>query len=147
MKEALELAPLLADAARDARGLCGPRVEVQVSVQPGVARVRADRGQLVLALVNLCVNAAEAMGGAGVVRIEARGADEGVVIAVADTGAGMTDEVKARAFEPGFTTRPDGTAGLGLTQVLACALQSDGDVRIASEPGRGTTVELVLAAA
>jgi signal transduction histidine kinase len=117
-----------------------------------------DPNQLELAILNLAINARDAMPGGGVLSIAATNCPAGtpgmpsdltpsdyVMIAVADTGAGMSDDVKARAFEPFFTTKDVGKgSGLGLSQVHGFARQSNGTVQIDSVPGAGTTVRIYL---
>jgi PAS domain S-box-containing protein len=108
-----------------------------------------DPGQIEHALVNLALNARDAMPGGGTLTVSTRNADvDGgryVVLSVADNGSGMDAETRARVFEPFFTTKPQGQGtGLGLASVYGTVTQSDGFVRLDSEPGRGTTVELYL---
>ena len=118
-------------------------------------RTRADRVQLENTLVNLAVNARDAMAGRGTVRIVAAGATlaadgmrvagDFVTLSVSDTGCGIAPDVIERVFEPFFTTKPVGKGtGLGLSQTFAFARQIGGDVTIASTPGEGTTVTLFL---
>jgi len=137
---------------------------IEIVAGPLVARwpCRVDRGLIESAMLNLALNARDAMASGGTLTLAAAditldaeavagidGADPGayVEIAVADTGEGMSAEVKARAFEPFFTTKDFGKgSGLGLSMVYGFARQSGGFVRIDSEPGRGTTVRLCLPA-
>lgn len=118
---------------------------------------RVDRVQLENTLVNLAVNARDAMDGRGTLTITAAtqtldqpsthgcAAGDYLALAVTDTGHGMSAEVLERAFEPFFTTKPVGKGtGLGLSQIFSFAKQVSGDVTIVSEPGRGTTVTLLL---
>ncbi|MEG3150005.1 ATP-binding protein [Sphingomonas sp. ZT3P38] len=120
-------------------------------------QVRADRYQLENVLLNLAVNARDAMDGRGRLTIATGGAalaehavggcpaGDYVTIAVTDTGCGMTPEVIERVFEPFFTTKPVGKGtGLGLSQIFAFVRQADGEIRIDSTPGKGTTVTLYL---
>ena len=120
-------------------------------------RIRADRVQLENTLVNLAVNARDAMAGRGRLTIRtycavlAEGehercqAGEHVAIAVADTGSGMSEAVAARVFEPFFTTKPVGKGtGLGLSQAFGFVRQSGGCIAIRTAPGAGTTVTLFL---
>ena len=120
-------------------------------------QIRADRYQFENVLLNLAVNARDAMDGRGQLTITTAGAAlEGdeigtcqagdyVTIAVTDTGCGMTPEVLERVFEPFFTTKPVGKGtGLGLSQIFAFVRQADGEISIVSEPGKGTTVTLYL---
>ena len=119
--------------------------------------IRADRHELENALLNLAVNARDAMDGRGTLSIATRGVrlragevgqcapGDYVAISIADTGAGMSPEVMDRVFEPFFTTKPVGKGtGLGMSQIFAFARQSGGEVALASEPGIGTTVTLYL---
>ena len=120
-------------------------------------RVCADRLQLENAILNLAVNARDAMNGRGTLGIAvacatlaagevgACAAGDHVTIAVADSGEGMAPEIVERVFEPFFTTKPVGKGtGLGLSQIFALVRQLDGDVDIASTPGVGTTVTLYI---
>jgi signal transduction histidine kinase len=120
-------------------------------------RIWVDRHQLENALLNLAVNARDAMEGQGTLSINTGGATlaeneigecaagDYVSIEVGDTGAGMTPEVLARVFEPFFTTKPVGKGtGLGLSQIFGFVRQSGGEIGIDSAPGRGTRVTLYL---
>lgn len=129
----------------------GVNVRVAIDAPDDVAPVFADPNALQLALLNLAVNARDAMEDAGVVTIRARnGASrdpdaECVTISVIDTGSGMTPEVRQRIFEPFFTTKETGKgSGLGLAQVHGFAEQSGGCVEVDSRLGEGTTFTLVL---
>ncbi|HYD11776.1 MAG TPA: ATP-binding protein [Allosphingosinicella sp.] len=128
----------------------GERIEVVTTLAPGACTVEADRAQLESALLNIAVNARDAMPEGG--RLEIRtspvtDAEKGEMIAlsVSDSGAGMDEDTLDRAFEPFFTTKMTGKGtGLGLSQVYGFASQSGGDVRIESAVGRGTIVTLLL---
>jgi len=129
----------------------GVNVRVAIDVPDDVAPVFADPNALQLALLNLAVNARDAMEDSGLITISARNGTTAdvhaacVSIAVIDTGAGMTPEVKARIFEPFFTTKETGKgSGLGLAQVHGFAEQSDGHIEVVSEIGVGTTFTLIL---
>ncbi len=138
----------------------GERVQLEVVGAGGVWPVEADRAQLEAAILNLAINARDAMPDGGRLTIEARNSalDEEYCsknaevrpgqyteIAVTDTGTGMTDEIASRAFEPFFTTKETGRGtGLGLSQVYGFIKQSGGHVKIYSEPGHGTTVKVYL---
>jgi signal transduction histidine kinase/CheY-like chemotaxis protein len=138
----------------------GEDVRLRTLLRAGAGRVLADPGQLEQVLLNLAVNARDAMPGGGTLTIGTRlvpapalpapaatlRAPHGVVvITVADTGVGMDDATRARAFEPFFTTKDAGKGtGLGLATVFGIAQQSGGTVWLESEPGRGTTVSLAL---
>jgi CheY-like chemotaxis protein len=132
----------------------GPSVRIEVEIDPDARYVRSDSNQLELALLNLAVNARDAMPGGGTLRISASPAThraiglppgEYVELVVSDTGAGMTEEVRGRAIEPFFTTKPLGQGtGLGLSQVYGVVRESGGAMRIDSEPGSGAALRLTL---
>ena len=127
----------------------GPLVELRCVPARNPVWATADANQLELALLNLAINARDAMQAGGrltvsvdVTRLDGR---EMAGLSVADTGTGMPPEVKERAFDPFFTTKGVGKGtGLGLAQVYGIASQSGGSAVIESEPGRGTTVRLML---
>ena len=129
-------------------------VHVRTDFPDGIWTVLVDPAELELVLLNLCVNARDAMPDGGTISIVAQNApdiEEGgrrgdfVRLSVADTGVGMSAEILSRVFEPFFTTKDLGKgSGLGLPQVYGFAEQSGGWVRIESEVGRGTTVILTL---
>ncbi|KAF1705602.1 ATP-binding protein [Pseudoxanthomonas suwonensis] len=128
-------------------------VDVDVRLAPDLWPVHVDAGEFEIAILNLAVNARDAMNGSGRITIRAdnvveRGVDgeqEMVRLVVRDTGSGMSEEVKARVFEPFFTTKDVGKgSGLGLAQVYGFAQQSGGRVEIDSAPGRGTAITLLL---
>ncbi len=136
----------------------GPAIEVQVEISPDARFVLSDANQLELAVLNLAVNARDAMTNGGKLHISSRPATRldardlprrpYVELRVMDTGTGMSEEVLARAMEPFFTTKQVGQGtGLGLSQVYGIARESGGTLFIESEAGRGTTVRMVLPAA
>jgi signal transduction histidine kinase len=132
----------------------GPSIEVVTTLDPDARMVLSDANQLELALLNLAVNARDAMPSGGKLIISARRASvvdkhlpkrDYVQLCVTDTGVGMTDEVRTRAIEPFFTTKPVGQGtGLGLSQVYAVARESSGALDIESEINHGTSVRLIL---
>jgi signal transduction histidine kinase len=137
-----------------------PRIRIDTAVETALPRARADGNPLEMALLNLGVNARDAMPGGGALTLSARcealesGRDAGLaagrygVIAVADTGQGMDAATRARAIEPFFTTKGLGKGtGLSLSMVHGLASQLGGRLSIDSAPGRGTTMELWLPAA
>jgi PAS domain S-box-containing protein len=142
------------------RRTLGEQVTVETVLSGGVWRALADPNQLELAIINLAVNARDAMPDGGKLTLETANVhlDEKyaaaqvevlpgqyVLLAVTDTGCGMSDEVKARAFDPFFTTKDIGHGtGLGLSQVYGFVKQSRGHVKIYSEVGEGTTIKLYL---
>ncbi|MFP5514056.1 MAG: response regulator [Alphaproteobacteria bacterium] len=135
----------------------GQSVRIEVEVAPGLWAAMIDPTQLEMALLNLALNARDAMPGGGTLWISVANravtadavpnldAGDYVVLRVCDTGTGMPAEVAARAFEPFFTTKEVGRGtGLGLSMVHGLATQSGGAVELDSRPGRGTTVMLYL---
>lgn len=151
--------PALADMLR--RTL-DRRIVIGVAIEPGCPPCKADPGQLESALLNIAINARDAMPEGGTLRFAARRvahlpagvldsappeAAAFVAISLADSGSGMSEAVKARAFEPFFTTKDAGRGtGLGLSTVYGFARQSQGGVTLHSAPGAGTTVTLYIPA-
>jgi nitrogen-specific signal transduction histidine kinase/ActR/RegA family two-component response regulator len=147
----------------------GQHVVLKTDLAPGLYPVLADPGQLELVLVNLAVNARDAMPGGGTLLVATARADVGAdhpagnrvhvgldpvtpgryaCLKVSDTGAGMTREVLDRAFEPFFTTKPKGHGtGLGLATVYGIITQARGHIQVRSKPGAGTTFTIWLPAA
>ena len=125
----------------------GDDVHLTLDLQPDPLYVRVDRAQLERVVLNLIVNARDAMPGGGAVTVRTR-RDAGTVrISVADTGEGMSAEVKARLFEPFFSTKERGQGtGLGLPTVHGIVEQSGGSVEVESAPGRGSCFTIVLPA-
>ncbi len=141
------------------RRTVGPQITIETVAGTGLWTVFCDQGQLENALLNLCINARDAMPGGGKVTIEtanlvldggeaeARDLPAGsyVALRVSDSGTGMPPDVIARAFDPFFTTKPAGQGtGLGLSMIYGFARQSGGQARIRSEVGQGTTVSITL---
>jgi PAS domain S-box-containing protein len=137
------------------RTTLGARIELQVRTNSGLWRAMVDPTQIELVVLNLAINARDAMAGQGTLIVEIfntvidadplRPEDPSVgnyvAIAVSDTGIGIPDDVLPHVFEPFFSTKEPGTgSGLGLAQVFGIAKQSDGGVRISSRVGKGTTV-------
>src|SRR5947209_17035398 len=135
----------------------GERIHIDVELTPGAWPTYVDPHQLENAIVNLAVNARDAMDGEGNMRISAENvtlaanqvgdvrAGEYVKISVTDSGCGMAPDVLERAFEPFFTTKPVGKGtGLGLSQIFGFAHESGGEVGIESQVGKGTTVSIYL---
>jgi signal transduction histidine kinase len=164
-RQALQFAPVDVNSTVTAmedmvRRSLGPRVEAQFTLAPSLWRAYADRSQIESALLNLAINARDAMPDGGKLTIETHNAHldahyalqnaevvagDYVALAVSDTGVGMTPEVRERALEPFFTTKEVGKgSGLGLSMIYGFARQSKGHVKIYSEIGRGTTVRLYL---
>jgi CheY-like chemotaxis protein len=143
------------------RGMLVPslrgNIELNVDVEEKIWPVEVDLGELELALVNMAVNARDAMPEGGSITLSARnvvlkpgsaaGSLEGdfVALAIIDTGCGMSPEVLARVFEPFYTTKPVGKGtGLGLSQVHGFAMQSGGAATVSSEVDKGTAVTIYL---
>ncbi|KQV49574.1 histidine kinase [Pelomonas sp. Root1217] len=138
----------------------GETVELETVLAGGLWNVEVDPNELESALVNLAVNARDAMPNGGKLTIETANAHlddayasrhvevkpgQYVVVCVSDSGCGMDTDTLARAFEPFFTTKPEGKGtGLGLSQVYGFVKQSNGHVKLYSEVGRGTTVKIYL---
>jgi PAS domain S-box-containing protein len=148
---------LLLDLDKMLRRLIGADVELVYALAPDLAHVRADPGQLEQVFVNLAINARDAMPRGGTLTISTanekvddetarrygRPGGEYVAVAVSDTGAGMTEEVKAHLFEPFFTTKEIGKGtGLGLATCYGIIQQSEGFVAVESAPGAGTTFRI-----
>jgi CheY-like chemotaxis protein len=125
----------------------GDNIELGMQFEPGLLPVEVDAGELELVVLNLAVNARDAMPGGGMITVKAENvpASDCVRLAVIDTGSGMTPDVQARAVEPFFTTKEVGKgSGLGLAQAYGFARAAGGELRIESELGRGTCIELTL---
>lgn len=127
----------------------GAGIRIEFRFQPDLWPIEVDPGQLELAILNLAINARDAMPGGGVLTIAAENASDEAGdfarISVRDTGTGMAPEVQARAFEPFYSTKGPGRGtGLGLSQVHGFAEQSGGSVAIESRLGQGTVVTLLL---
>jgi signal transduction histidine kinase len=143
------------------RRVLGPRARVVTEIAHGLGCTLVDPNQLNNVLLNLAINARDAMAGGGVLTIRAANvephahlpsdlppdvrAGRWVLIEVADTGGGMPPEVLARAFEPFFTTKPTGQGtGLGLSMAYGFVKQSGGEIVLESSPGQGTRVRIYL---
>ena len=138
----------------------GESIAIETVLAAGLWRTQVDPNQLEIAMLNLAVNARDAMPDGGKLTIETGNTflDEGysaahsevapgqyVMIALSDTGEGISEETLARAFDPFFTTKPEGKGtGLGLSQVHGFVKQSRGHVKLYSEPGQGTTIKIYL---
>lgn len=123
----------------------GGNIELNIDLDPMAGWIEIDPPQLESALINLAVNARDAMPQGGSLSLATRRIDGKVLLTIADTGEGMPDHVKARAFDPFFTTKDIGKGtGLGLSQVHGFIVQSGGTIAIDSEPGTGTTIRITL---
>lgn len=142
------------------RRTIGETVRVETVLAGGLWRASIDPGQLESAIINLCVNARDAMPGGGKLTVETGNAHlddayaaghaevvagQYIMVSVTDSGTGMPPEIVERAFEPFFTTKGVGKGtGLGLSQVFGFVKQSQGHVKIYSEPGQGTVIKMYL---
>jgi two-component system cell cycle sensor histidine kinase/response regulator CckA len=156
----VDVAALVGDLEKMLRRVIGADIELQLRTTADAVRVEADAGQLEQVVMNLVLNARDAMAGGGRLTIEVSRATaeqlaavrhlgvepgEQVRIAVSDTGVGMDQETQARMFEPFFTTKPKGQGtGLGLASAYGIVQQSRGRIAVTSAPGQGTVVEIFL---
>ena len=156
---AVPVGDLLGAVERMARRAAEATLRVEVRAAPDVGDVLADRHQIEQVLLNLAINACDAMGNRGTLTIAAEAIDLAgaaaerhrvragryVRIAVSDTGTGMDDATRARLFEPFFTTKEHGKGtGLGLSIVYGIVKQSGGHIEVLSERGRGSTFAIYL---
>jgi signal transduction histidine kinase len=140
---ALDLNEVVRGLDRLLRRVIGEDVRIVLTLDPRAPRLRADAGQLEQVLMNLAVNARDAMPAGGTLTIATAAAGARVALTVSDTGVGMTREVAARVFEPFFTTKERGKGtGLGLASVHGIVTQSGGEIALESAPGRGTVFRL-----
>jgi PAS domain S-box-containing protein len=158
--EVLDLNALVTDVASMLQRLLGEGVQVSTKLQPDLRPVRVDPGQMEQVILNLALNARDAMPRGGRLTLETRdieldeataraqadlGAGHYVLLAVSDTGAGMTPEVQARIFEPFFTTKAVGQGtGLGLSVVHGILKENGGHIAVQSLPDAGTTFKIYL---
>jgi signal transduction histidine kinase len=155
----VDMTALIAEAEPILRRVVGANVKLSAEAAHGLPAVCADPGQIEQVLLNLVLNARDAMPNGGTISVEASAAkldSEGaalagvkpgdyVVISVRDTGVGMTPDVQARAFEPFFTTKEQGKGtGLGLSTSYGVIRQSNGNIAVTSQPEKGTTFTIWL---
>ncbi len=160
--EVMDLNVVVLDMEKMFRRLIGENIELVTSFGPGLHKIKADPGQITQILMNLVINARDAMPGGGKLTIETVNqeidkssphrlgglpAGSYVRLAVRDTGCGMDKETQSHLFEPFFTTKQDGRGtGLGLSTVYGIVKQSGGDILVSSEVGRGTDFHVYLPA-
>jgi signal transduction histidine kinase/CHASE3 domain sensor protein/DNA-binding response OmpR family regulator len=156
----IDLGRVIRDTSEMLRRTLGERIEVETVIAGGLWNTLVDPSQVENMILNLAINARDAMPDGGKLTLEVANAmlDEAyaaghaevapgqyVMLAVTDTGTGMTREVMARVFEPFFTTKPEGRGtGLGLAQAYGFVKQSGGHIKLYSEPGEGTTIKIYL---
>jgi PAS domain S-box-containing protein len=159
--EPLELNALVSETVAMLRRVLGERIELLTVLDPSLDPVQADSGQMQQVLLNLALNARDAMPDGGALTIRTSNAEVGaddlrslelapgryVVLSVEDQGCGMTHEVSERIFDPFFTTKSVGKGtGLGLSSTYGIVKQSGGHIEVVSEPGRGSTFHSYLPA-
>lgn len=157
--ESLRVNAIVGDMSKIIRRLLGESIRVDTDLAPDVWMIRADAGQLEQVLLNLALNARDAMRQGGTLRISTRNVEVAataaaetillpgryVVLEVHDTGVGMSEETRARIFEPFFTTKdPGGRSGLGLATVYGIVAQSGGTISVSSSLGAGATFTIHL---
>jgi PAS domain S-box-containing protein len=143
--EPLDLNVVVLEAEKMFGPLIGEDVELITRLSPALGRVMADSVQLHQILMNLLVNARDAMPRGGKIVIETKNVEDDVYLGVTDTGTGMSDEVKRHLFEPFFTTKEPGKGtGLGLATIYGIVQQSGGRIEVSSSLGQGATFHIYL---
>ncbi len=149
--EVLDLNAVIAGMYNLLRRLIGEDIEIVTRMNPDLGRIQADRGQIEQVILNLAVNARDAMPQGGKLILTTTGVDleekvgPQVLLCIEDTGSGMDEATRSRIFEPFFTTKEKGKGtGLGLATVHGIIQQSGGHIGVSSEPGRGTRFEIYL---
>ncbi|MCY2985530.1 MAG: ATP-binding protein [Planctomycetota bacterium] len=158
--ESVDLNAMVIENVTLLKRLIGARCKIDLILEPALDRVWAERGQVAQILMNLVINARDAIEGDGTISIQTRNAklsevrvptsstihsDDFALLTVSDNGCGMTEEVKSKIFEPFFTTKPEGSGtGIGLTTVYSVVKRSGGHIQVSSDPGAGTVFQVYL---
>jgi len=142
--EVLDLNGVVENIAHMIEQVIGDDIEFSLQLAPDAGSVNADRTQLEQVLMNLAVNARDAMPSGGRLSVGTARRDDSVELTVADTGVGMSEEVRSRAFEPFFTTKGQQGTGLGLSTVYGIVANGNGSIVIDSELGAGCTFKITL---
>jgi two-component system, cell cycle sensor histidine kinase and response regulator CckA len=141
----VDLNQLVGNVTRVLQPLLGDAIELVTRLSPSLARVSANPHQIGQVIMNLVVNARDAMPNGGRLTIETGNVGQAVMLAVGDTGCGMDDETRARLFEPYFTTKEPGRgSGLGLATVYDVVTQCGGQISVMSDAGAGSTFKIYL---
>jgi PAS domain S-box-containing protein len=156
----LDLGAILTEVGKMLERLLGATITLRLAIQPGIGKIKVDRSQLEQAILNLAVNARDAMPAGGTLTIQAQNVHFSetqvwqhsslapgsyVALAMSDTGVGIDPAAQLRIFEPFFTTKAPGKGtGLGLSMVYGVVKQSDGAIAVESDLGRGTTFRIFL---
>ena len=158
--ESVDLNAMVIENVTMLKRLIGARVKIDLALEPELDRVWAERGQVAQILMNLVINARDAIAGEGTISIQTSNAklsevlvptlasihsDDFALLTVSDNGCGMTEEVKSKIFEPFFTTKPEGSGtGIGLATVYSVVTRSGGHISVSSQPGAGTVFQVYL---
>jgi CheY-like chemotaxis protein len=141
----VDLNQLVGNVTRVLQPLLGETIELVTRLSPSLARVSANPHRIGQVIMNLVVNARDAMPSGGRLTIETSNVGQAVMLAVGDTGCGMDDETRARLFEPYFTTKEPGRgSGLGLATVYDVVSQCGGQISVTSDAGAGSTFKIYL---
>ena len=158
--ESVDLNAMVIENVTMLKRLLGTNVKIDLSLAPSLEQVWAERGQVAQILMNLVINARDAIAGEGTISIQTTNAKlsevlvptdspihsvDFALLTVADTGCGMTDDVKRKIFEPFFTTKPEGSGtGIGLATVYSVVTRSGGLIKVSSKPGDGSVFQVYL---